>query len=127
MTLILGPQREYENRTLAQRPYTCYVANSRDITLSDSRAKRRLKKLLSIKMRWQLGIEQSLSGVYQSNSVDPCLKVKVKVAQLCLTLRPHGLYCPWNSPSQDTGAGSLSLLQGIFPSQGSKPGLSRCR
>ena len=26
-------------------------------------------------------------------------------------LWPHGLYSPWNSPSQNTGVGSLSLLQ----------------
>ena len=32
-------------------------------------------------------------------------------------LRPHGLYSPWNSPGQNTGVGSLSLLQGIFPTQ----------
>ena len=25
-------------------------------------------------------------------------------------LRPHGLYSPWNSPGQNTGVGSLSLL-----------------
>ena len=36
---------------------------------------------------------------------------------------PQGLYSPWNSPGQDTGVGSLSLLQGIFPTQGSDPGL----
>ena len=35
------------------------------------------------------------------------------------SLWPHGLYSPWNSPGQSTGAGSLSLLQGIFPTQGS--------
>ena len=35
----------------------------------------------------------------------------------------HGLYRPWNSPGQNTGVGSLSLLQGIFPTQGLKPGL----
>ena len=34
------------------------------------------------------------------------------------SLRPHGLYSPWNSPGQNTGAGSLSLLQGNFPAQG---------
>ena len=39
----------------------------------------------------------------------------------------HGLYSPWNSPSQNTGVGSLSLLQGIFPTQGSNPGLPHCR
>ena len=40
---------------------------------------------------------------------------------------PHGLYSPWNSLGQDTGLGSLSLLQGIFPAQGSNPGLPHCR
>ena len=34
----------------------------------------------------------------------------------------HRLYSPWNSPGQNTGVGSLSLLQGIFPIQGSNPG-----
>ena len=28
------------------------------------------------------------------------------------SLRPHGLYSPWNSPGQNTGVGGLSLLQG---------------
>ena len=35
----------------------------------------------------------------------------------------RGLYSPWNSPGQNTGVGSLSLLQEIFPTQGSNPGL----
>ena len=43
------------------------------------------------------------------------------------SLRPHGLYSPWNSPGRNTGVGSLSLLQGIFPTQGSNPGLLHCR
>ena len=43
------------------------------------------------------------------------------------SLRPRGLYSPWNSPGQDTGMDSLSLLQGIFPTQGSNPGLPHCR
>ena len=42
------------------------------------------------------------------------------------SLRPHGLYSPRNSPGQNTGVGSLSLLQGIFPTQGSNPGLLNC-
>ena len=50
--------------------------------------------------------------------------MKVKVIQLCLTLcDPHGLYSPWNTPCQNTGVGSCSLLQGIFPIQESNPGL----
>ena len=40
------------------------------------------------------------------------LTPKVKVAQLCLTLWPHGLYSPRNSPGQNTGVGSRSLLRG---------------
>ena len=52
--------------------------------------------------------------------------VKVKVAQLCLTLQPHGLYNPWNSAGQSTGVGSCSLLQGISPTQGLNPGLPYC-
>ena len=43
------------------------------------------------------------------------------------SLQPHGLYRPWNSPGQNTGVGSLSLLQGIFPTQESNPGLPPCR
>ena len=42
-------------------------------------------------------------------------------------LRPCGLYCPCNSPGQNTGVGSISLLQGIFPTWGSNPGLPHCR
>ena len=37
------------------------------------------------------------------------------------SLGPHGY--PWNSPGQNTGVSNCSLLQGIFPIQGSNPGL----
>ena len=43
------------------------------------------------------------------------------------SLQPHGLYSPWNALGQNTGVGSLSLLQRIFPTQGSNPGLPHCR
>ena len=42
------------------------------------------------------------------------------------SLWSHGLYSPWNSPGKNTGVGSLSLLQGLFPTQGSNPGLPHC-
>ena len=48
--------------------------------------------------------------------------------QLCPTLcdprdcNPASLLCPYNSPSKNTRVGSHSLLQGIFPKQGSNPG-----
>ena len=47
----------------------------------------------------------------------------MKVTQL----QTHGLYSPWNSPGQNTGVGSLSLLRGIFPTQGSNQGLLHFR
>ena len=50
-------------------------------------------------------------------------KVKVKVTQLCPTLCDPMDYIPWNSPGQNTGVVSLSLLQGIFLTQGLNPGL----
>ena len=56
-----------------------------------------------------------VSHIYQLRLVR---KVKVKVP---------GLYIPWNSPGQYTGMSSLSLLQGIFPTQGSNPSLPYLR
>ena len=41
------------------------------------------------------------------------------------SLLSHRLYSPQDSPGQNTGVGSCSLLQGIFPTQGSNPGLGR--
>ena len=82
-------------------------------------------------------------------------KWKVKVTQSCPTLwdlmdytqkerkwscsvmseslRPHGwvactrLFCPWDFLGKSTGVGCYFLLQGIFPTQGSNPGLLHCR
>ena len=52
---------------------------------------------------------------------------QVKWKSVSGSLRSHELYRPWNSPGQNTGVGSCSLLQGIFPTQGSNLGLSHCR
>ena len=48
------------------------------------------------------------------------------------SLWPQGLQltrllCPWDFPGNDTGVGCHFLLQGIFPTQGSNPGLLHCR
>ena len=58
---------------------------------------------------------------------------KVLVIQLCLTFCDPTdwrtppvtarLFCPWNSPGNNTGVGCHFLLQGIFPTQGSNQGL----
>ena len=71
--------------------------------------------------------------VWHSETLGLNLVLKVKVAQLCSTLcNPmdyivHEILQARNSPGQNTGVGNLSLLQGIFPSQGSNTGLLHCR
>ena len=37
------------------------------------------------------------------------------------SLGPYGLYSPWNSPGQNIGVGSCSLLQGGLPNPGIEP------
>ena len=48
------------------------------------------------------------------------------------SLRPHGLQSarllhPWDSPGKNTGVNCHSILQGIFLTQWSNPGLPHCR
>ena len=56
-------------------------------------------------------LRQLRSGVSDSRSV------------VSGSLQPRGLHSAWDSPGQKAGVGSLSLLNGIFPTQGSNPGL----
>ena len=55
------------------------------------------------------------------------------VTQLCLTLYDPmecslpGSFAHEDSPGKNTGVGCHALLQGIFPTQGSYPGLPHCR
>ena len=58
---------------------------------------------------------------------------KSEVTQSCPTLCDPmdyslpGSSCPWDFPGKSTGVGCHFLLQGIFPTQGSNPGLPHCR
>ena len=67
---------------------------------------------------YQLGYEGN-TIIYVSESE--------RCSVLSYSFRPHRLYSPWNSPGQNTGVDSCSFLQGIFPTQGSNPGLPHCR
>ena len=40
--------------------------------------------------------------------------------------QPTRLLCPWDSAGKNTGVGCCTLLHGIFPTQGSNPGLLHC-
>ena len=50
------------------------------------------------------------------------LKKYVSCSVVSASLRPHGLWparllCPWDCPGKNTGEGSHTFLQGIFPTQ----------
>ena len=54
--------------------------------------------------------------------------VLCSVTQSCMTLsNPTRLLCPWDSHGKNTGVGCHALLQGIFLTQGSNPGLPHCK
>ena len=56
-----------------------------------------------------------------------CFKESENHSIVSYSLWSRGLYSPWNVPGQNTGEGSLSLLQGIFPTQGLNQDLPHCR
>ena len=53
--------------------------------------------------------------------------MKENESECCSVMSDSCHPSPWHSPGQNTGVSSLSLLQGIFPTQGSNPGLPHCR
>ena len=75
--------------------------------------------------RWAGSLPLAPPGKPQTLPV--CLSVCESCSVVSDSLQLHGLYSPWDSPGQNTGLGSLSLLQGIFRTQGSNPGLPHCR
>ena len=79
-----------------------------------------------------LPLAQTLKGhMEKSRLTDKDLLILTVKVESCSvvsdSLRPHELYSPWHSPGQNTGVSSLSLLQGLFSTQGSNPGLPHCR
>ena len=66
------------------------------------------------------------NGDFSKNKKQNYHEVKVKLSHVQLFATPW-TNSPWNSPGQNTAVGSLSLLQGILPIQGSNPGLPHCR
>ena len=109
---------------------------------------------LSITNSWSLRKLVSIELVIPSNylilchslllppSIFPIIRVFLNESVLCIrqpkywsfsfSISPSNEYSgslnsPWNSLGQNAGVGSLSLLQGIFPTQGSNPGLPHCR
>ena len=69
----------------------------------------------------------NLTFLFQLSNLSSFITISASHSLVSDSLRPHGLYSPWNSPGQNTGVGSLSLLQGIFPTEGLNSGLPHCR
>ena len=69
----------------------------------------------------QAGIQTAMRNINNFRYADGSERGSCSVVSDSLQL--HGLYSLWNSPGQNIGVGSLSLLQGIFPIQGLNPGL----
>ena len=69
--------------------------------------------------------KDTLSAIYVSEQCWALLRKWKSLSPIRLCY-PLGCNSPWNSPGQNTGVGRLSLLQGIFPTQGLNPGLPHC-
>ena len=68
-----------------------------------------------------------LRGRYSTSTVTWAESESESFSVLSNSLWPHQPHSPSNSPGQNTEVGTLSLLQGIFPTQGLNPGLPHCR
>ena len=83
----------------------------------------------SLTYLWSVS-QLSLNTIIIHNLILSVLKVKWSESEsrsvVSDSLWPHGLYSPWDSPGQNTGVGSLSLLQHIFLNHESKRGLLHC-
>ena len=79
-----------------------------------------LNSVNTVGLHWQCNHEQWNHSESESRSVVSCSLPPQG-------LQPSRLLCPWDSPSKNTGVGSHSLLQGIFPTKVSNPHLLHCR
>ena len=84
------------------------------------------------KRRWFLGTMHKITFLCRlPSSVAALMLLVFESSESCSvvsdSLRPHKLYSLWNSPGHNTGVGSHSFLQGIFPTQRLNPGLLHCR
>ena len=79
---------------------------------------------------YEVGVKIRFFSHKYSLVLAPCIVISSESKKLLSHVRlewHHGPYSPWNSPGQNTRVGSCSLLQGIFLTQGSNPGLPHCR
>ena len=71
---------------------------------------------------------QPLKPVRPSVCSQVCVCAEALIVSLpARALQPARLLCPCDFPGKTTGVGCHFLFQGIFPTQGSNPGLLHCR
>ena len=75
---------------------------------------------------WQCYIDPSLTVVMVIIILSSAFPLIKETATILLQMVPKGVI-HGDSPGKNTGVGCHALLQGIFPTQGSKPGILHCR
>ena len=80
------------------------------------------KNLVTVNFMWQLGW-----AICLDNWLNIILNGSESHSVMSNSLQLYGLHSSWNFPDQNTGVGSLPLLQGIFTTQESNPGLPHCK
>ena len=106
--LIISPPQTYTNFTIEQKTMILFISEFYEPNKS-------LIQKISDK------------DSTKRKNYSPTLLLSESHSVVSNSSQPHGLYSPWNCPGQNTGVGSLSLLHGIFPTQGSNLGLPHCR
>ena len=123
-TLMLGGIGSRRKRGWQRMRWLDGIINSMDVSLSE------LQEMVMDREAWRAaihGVAKSQTRLSNWTELNWIVYESESHWVVSSSLLSHGLYSPWNSPGQNTGVGKLSLLQGIFPTQGSNPGLPHCR